>query len=277
MGTLRFRIFPALLASLCIGMCPSLYGMERSSGQMKALVSGAVVRERQRVVVGSRVEEWRLEWLTPPQPECDPSSEDWETCPCAGFAFGESGQLDLVRHIPGMADERLHLSPLFTLGYDGEAIARLVRWPVLDGDFDRMGSPGFTRMVQSRPIVRIMNLADYDHDGCATEFMLQIGAGPCGHRQTVVVGISRTNAKLHAFGTVLHPDAPLVLESSEAWNQFLRSKGKATVVAWTCGDHGSEEEIDVELVAEASGIRAFQLRYSCGAAGRGRFVERTER
>ncbi|NTW50957.1 MAG: hypothetical protein HGB22_00005, partial [Chlorobiaceae bacterium] len=108
------------------------------------------------------------------------------------------------------------------------------------------------------------------------EFLLQVGAGPCGHRQTVLVGVSRTNPRLHVFGTVAHPKTPLVLERPEAWTQFLRSKGSATVVSWPCGDHGSEEQGDVELMAEGNGIRAFRLRYSCGEEGRGRLLERTE-
>ncbi|HWQ25510.1 MAG TPA: hypothetical protein VN367_01890 [Chlorobaculum sp.] len=227
-------------------------------------------------MVGTQAEEWCLEWKSPPEPACDPSGDEWYTCPCDGFAFGEKGELDLVRHIPGMADERLHLSPLFRFGYDGDSIARLPKWPVHEGDFDRAGSPGFSKIVQSRPIVRIMKFADYDHDGRSTEFLLQIGSGPCGHRQTVLVGISRSNPKLHAFGTVAHPDSPLVLESPDAWKQFLRSKGTTTVVSWPCGDHGSEEETDIKLIAEAEGIRAFHLRYTCGGAGGGRFLERKE-
>jgi hypothetical protein len=276
MGIPRFRILTLILISLCFGLISPLYGLERPAGQGGAPASGTFVRERQRVMVGTQAEEWRLEWISPPEPACDPSGDEWYTCPCNGFAFGEQGELDLVRHIAGKPDERLHLSPLFELGYDGEGSARLPKWPVLEGDFDRMGSPGFSKMVQSRPIVRIMKLADYDHDGRSTEFLLQIGAGPCGHRQTVLVGISRANPKLHVFGTVAHPDSPLVLESSEAWKQFLRSKGTTTVVSWPCGDHGSEEETDVKLVAEAKGIRAYRLRYSCLDVRRGRLLERVE-
>jgi hypothetical protein len=276
MGIGRYWFLTLLLALFCLGLFSPLYGQERPGGQIAVLSSGAVVRERQRVMVGSQAEAWRLEWRKPPELNCDPAGDDWYTCPYDGFAFGEEGELDLVRQVPGKPDERMHLTPLFKLGFDGEAIARLPKWPVLKGDMDRKDSPGFTKMVYSRPIVRIMKLADYDHDGRATEFVLQIGAGPCGHRQTVLVGISRANPKLHVFGTVAHPDAPLVLESPDAWKQFLRSKGSCTVVSWPCGDHGSEEKVDIELVAETEGIRAFRLRYTCVAAGRGRLLERTE-
>lgn len=276
MGIQRFLILPVILASLCMEPCSMLYGKDVFPAQQEPSSRRAVVRERQRIVVGSVVEEWRLEWQTPPEPSCEPSSDDWNTCPCDGFAFGEEGQLDLVRHVPGKPDERLHLSPLFSLGFDGESVARLPRWPVHDRDMERMEQPGFVELVRSRPIVRIMQLGDYDHDGRPTEFLLQVGAGPCGHRQTVLVGISRSNPKLHVFGTVAHPGTPLVLESAIAWKQLLHAKGKTTVISWPCGDHGSDEQQEVELVTDVSGIRAFHARYSCGDAGRGRLLERTE-
>ena len=55
-----------------------------------------------------------------------------------------------------------------------------------------------------------MPLGDYDRDGRATEFVLQVDAGPCGHDTSLVVGISRDTPRLHAFGTAESPDEPLV-------------------------------------------------------------------
>jgi hypothetical protein len=253
-----------------------LYGRQQPKGGPGISPSAAVVRERQAVTVDSGVEEWRLEWRRQPEPACDPSSEDWYTCPCAGFAFGETGELDLVRKRAGKAEERLALSPYFEPYNDGKMMAILPKWPVMKDDFDRTGSAGFAKIVQSRPVVRIMKMADYDHDGRATEFLLQIGAGPCGHRQTVAVGISRTNPKLHVFGTVAYPLGALVLESPESWEKFLHSSGKTTITEWPCGDHGGEEESIVELTAVTGGIRTFRMRYACTPNGRGRLLERKE-
>ena len=271
-----YRILPAILTASIL-LFSSLKGHAEPAGRQLISSSQPVVRERQRVNVDSRSEEWRLEWRTPPQPDCDPSSEEWYTCPCDGFAFGEKGELDLVRERAGMPEERLSLSLYFApYNEDSKAMAQLQRWPVRDGDFERMSQPGFSRLVTSRPIVRIINLADYDHDGRATEFLFQIGAGPCGHRQIVLVGISRANPKLHVFGTVAHPEVPLVLESPDSWKQLLRSKGKTTVISWPCGDHGSEDETAVELNTGTNGIRAYRLRYACGPDGKGKLLERTE-
>lgn len=49
------------------------------------------IREEQKVLVNGISEVWRLEWKSPPTPACSP--EDIITCPCSGFAYGESGQL----------------------------------------------------------------------------------------------------------------------------------------------------------------------------------------
>lgn len=222
-----------------------------------------IVREERDVVVDSTVEHWRLEWRTQPQPACDPHDEDWYTCPCAGFAYGEKGQLDLVRRIPGKSDERFPLTPFFHEYQMSAPLAVLPRWPVYDGDFDLRDSANFLEVVKRRPLVSIMNFADYDHDGRSTEFAFQIGAGPCGHEQSIVVGISKDNPHLHAFGTVAHPKDPLVFQRSSVWRSLLQSKGDTAVVEWPCWDHGSEEEARIELHATPRGIQAFRLLYSC--------------
>ena len=74
-----------------------------------------ILREEKTVIVDSKIEHWRLEWRTEPQLACDPNDEDWYTCPCHGFAYGEKGELDLVRQIPGLPDERLSLTPFLKM------------------------------------------------------------------------------------------------------------------------------------------------------------------
>ena len=56
-----------------------------------------VIREEHKVVVDGVEEHWRLEWASPPKPACPPDDPVWMTCPCSGFAFGERGNLVLVR------------------------------------------------------------------------------------------------------------------------------------------------------------------------------------
>src|SRR5689334_10491660 len=92
-----------------------------------AWAAGPVVREEARVKVDGVVERWRLEWRAAPELDC--FEPEGVTCPCQGFAYSESGELDLVRSRPGAPVERLALTPLF-----GGDPARLRRWKPLASD-----------------------------------------------------------------------------------------------------------------------------------------------
>jgi len=70
------------------------------------------IREEQQVVVNGVTETWRLQWKGAPHPECDASEAGAITCPCYGFAFGESGDLDVVRLRAGIEIDRLPINPL---------------------------------------------------------------------------------------------------------------------------------------------------------------------
>ena len=226
------------------------------------LLLAAVTREEQTVEVNGVREVWRLEWKAPPKPTCE-ATPGWYTCPCSGFSFGESGALDLVRLRQGREVERLALKPLF----EGDAIVQ--RWPTTEKDTEDVDAA----VVARRPVVKIMNLADYDHDGKATEFYLQTSAGPCGHTQGVVIGVSAANPKLHAFGTALHPEKPLVLQKG-AWEELLKARGPVQVVDWPCGDHGENKQIELRLQPSARGIDVMREDYACPRTDHARLLKR---
>ena len=223
----------------------------------------SVVREHQTLTVGSVHEQWSLEWRNSPQEVCGPADPMWMTCPCEGFAFGETGSLALIRRRLSQRSDTLQLAPLFTES-PAPGAAVLQRWPVLPTDYKSTPSAAD---VHRRANSRVMTLADYDHDGRATEFMLQVGASPCGHNDAVVIGISRTDSTLHAFTSVAHPERPLVMEPW-LWAALLESNGRVTKVEWACGDHGSEAETVVHLDASPRGIEATRTTYACGDGGK---------
>jgi hypothetical protein len=167
----------------------------------------------------------------------------WEACTCSGFAFGEKGDLDLVRLRKGQPDERMRLDTLFE-GND----TRMQRWPITPGDKGKVPSP---IDISMRPVTSIIKFADYDHDGRASEFLLQVGAGPCGHTPTIVVGVSKSNPKLHAFGTAEKPDEPLTLDSVADWEK-LKAKPSADLVQVACGDHGATEQTIIHVTADGA-------------------------
>jgi hypothetical protein len=224
------------------------------------------IREEQQVVVDGIPETWRLEWAaTPaPKPSCDASSAEWSTCPCMGFAYGESGDLYLARIREGVEIDRLHLTPLF--GNERDQVAVVQRWPVYDADLGNQEKEWFPASVTRRPAVQVMHFGDYDHDGRATEFYMETESGPCGKSTGVVVGVSIDNPKLHALGTASHPDAPLYLQKTE-WEALRTATAAVEVEDWACGDHGSEMETKVELYWTGQGIDGVRRDYSCPSDG----------
>ncbi len=231
-----------------------------------------ILREERRIVIDGVEEVWRLEWAKPPSPACGPEDESWSTCPCTGFAFGEWGDLRLVRKRLGKKDELFSLNRLFEFGddlpkpYDVSGSV-LRRWDVSDGDYRISDSSGFADRVRTRPLAEVMHFVDYDHDGRASEFLLQIGTVPCGKRESVAVGISRKKGGLHVFSSTNRPKEPLILTSWQ-WEALSKAKGSVKVSDGLCGDHGSERERELELRAHSGNISATRRTYQCVDKGK---------
>jgi hypothetical protein len=217
-----------------------------------------LVREEQTVVVNGVTETWQLQWTVPPKPYCEPSDVSL-TCPCIGFAYGEIGDLYLVRIRNGSEIDRLHLTPFFK----EEKGAAIQRWPPdMDHDFDLAKRDDFDALVRKRTTVQVMQLADYDHDGMATKFYLQTEADPCGKSAGVLVGLSKANPQLHAVGTTSHPGDPLVLFQWE-WDALRNSLHSVTVTDWECHDHAAETRTEVYLYWSGDTVDGVRREYTC--------------
>jgi len=259
------KSLPFLSAALAFALCLPIMSQSPDPGSLLFL------REQRDVAIGNRVEQWRLEWVSQPSEICRPNdeSEEWLTCPCHGFAFGEEGDLDLVRIFRGKEIERLRLNPFFAQESDwlpeSDGKAVLQRWPVLKQDYDieTRSTAEFGVMVRQRPLCKIMTLGDYDHDGQATEFVLQVTAGPCGHRPSIVIGISKGNMHLHAFASLEKPGEPLVLEGPSDWEKVRSAKGKVDVLLYGCGDHGGDYEMSLSVWFTKQGIHAVEQGHDC--------------
>jgi len=222
------------------------------------------VREDRTVRVHGAIERWRIVWRTAPEDTCSPNTSS--NCPCFPFAYGQSGEADLVRSRPGQTDDVFALGPLFAGGPG--LLARqpnhavIARWPVANGDH-QMDRAALAEAVKRRPAVTVMDLADYNHDGWATEFELPIGGFGCAMWYRVVVGITPQRPEIHAFGSVAKPDTPLALPAG-GWSLLRKARsGKVKYMEQQCGFRGGDTELEIELRAGARGVHTVRRSYSC--------------
>jgi len=237
----------------------------------------SLVRDQRDVVVGGIRETWRLVWADAPKEVCRADDVGASTCPCNGFAYGEAGDLWLERHRPGAQVERLRLAPLFKDYLDIDAPGAVLQrtpWRESDGDPDGRAL-AVAAAIAARPAAPVLRLADYDHDGRATEFLLQVGTMPCGKRMAVAVGVSRSNPHLHALSSAAHPKRPLVMPVW-VWEALAKRSPKPHEI-WSCGDHGSSVRSMLTISARNGTIRAVNRDYGCrGERNAGRLVQTVE-
>lgn len=210
-----------------------------------------LVREQRVVQVNGVNETWKLEWAQLPASACGPDDVTVAlACPCSGFAYGEAGKLSLIRLRRGAAREMLDLSGFFHTGAIAApgSLAVLQRWQPIpasahdeDDDWHHASDFNFLARVRSRPPATIMRMADYNHDGRASEFLLQVGAPACGKHVMVLVGVSKYNARLHVFASADAPDEPLELDA-ETWEAVRRSASPVHAIEAGCDQPGAAVE-----------------------------------
>jgi len=173
--------------------------------------------------------------------------------------------------------DRLDLAPLFD---DSESprsrngVAVLRRRPRNAGD--REGDAELATEVAKRTPSVAMKLADYRQDG-GHAFVLPTESGPCGHASGVLIGLAGAPPKLRAFGSETHPDTPLQLPLS-VWRSLLTPAPNHRITVWTCGDHGSDSETEIEIAPSPHGFRVLEREFACTDDGaRGALRSATER
>jgi hypothetical protein len=245
------------LAVLLMGIGLSLAGIVQ---QRKSSLEypTARIREEQQVAVNGAIETWELEWRATPHPACE-ANEISLACPCAGFAYGEAGDLEAVRLRERIEIDRLRITPFFSDGYGGAIVQR---WKPGDNDLRDSQRQDFPVLVGRRPTVRLMYFADYNHDGWNTEFYLQTDAERCGRRGGIVIGVSKRNPRLHVFGTKANPNEPLYMQK-RAWEALRSASAPIEVLDWPCGDHGAETETTLRLRWTPEGIAGSRREYAC--------------
>jgi hypothetical protein len=245
--SLRSLLAGAMVAALCAGL-PSqcVYAAELAD----------LVREQHAVHVNGAYETWKLEWESMPESACGPDDVAVAlACPCSGFAYGEAGRLSLVRLRPGATREVLDLTGFYRhelLPVPGN-LAVLQRWlPVPatahdeDDDWHHASDFNFMARVRSRGAAPVMRIGDYNHDGQASELLLQVGTQGCGRHLMVLVGVSKYNNRLHVFASADAPDVPLELDA-QTWEAVRSSAKPVRLPESRCDGQPGQVESEVRV------------------------------
>lgn len=189
------------------------------------------VSESRAVVVDGVEETWRVRFVTPSRaPEELPDSE--RSCPRAFEARFDRGRAVLERMRDGVVVDRFE-NPCGST--DGEECARrlLIPWRVT-ASRDRRVDAG------RLPRVTYLDVADYDHDGRATEFAAELGELVCGHAEAVIIGITREHPRLHVLRWA--DGGRMAMTSGRGGWEPVRASARGDVVTWRRGDHGVTDE-----------------------------------
>jgi hypothetical protein len=184
-----------------------------------------LVRERVPVRVDGACEWWSLEWREKPAPACRSviGGLDWS---CVGFRHADSGALELVVKRDGRERDRFAVSSLFV---GGTAVVSLCA--PIDADETKTAAE-LSSVCSGRRKLRALVPEDIDHDGHATEFLLHVET-EVGRERWVALGVSRWDARVHAFGTAEHPTNPL---------RMVRSHWDGIIVSTDVDHHVSGDE-----------------------------------
>lgn len=185
------------------------------------------------------------------------------TCPCSGVAYAQIGDLVLEDNAPARRPSGWrwrHWSAGLRCGPTrGGKAAVLPRRPMDDHDVSSEVSP---KAIRARPPGPVLKLADYDHDGVADEFLLQVDALRCGKQLMVTLGTLRGHPSLHALTSADRPERPLALYRWQ-WEALARDPRPVKLADWPCGDHGTEDETTLLLRADHGAIHATRVTGTC--------------
>ncbi len=240
--------------------CAAWAGLVPAFAAAPAEQPARFVRETAQVNLGASRETWSLEWRGAPEPGCGPKDPSAFTCECRGFAYGEKGVLELVRRRADGAEDRLDLSRYFEPPFAPGPV--IPRWPQHDGDVARSGTARFDEAVRARGAVRVLDIADFDHDGTAAEFVLHTANVGCRGAFGVLVGLGGIGSGLHVFGSRDAPAHPLLLDL-RVWEALRSDDGPVRIVTTKCGEDGSPVEVEVEARSAAGDVQVVERRFSC--------------
>lgn len=203
--------------------------------------SDTTVLDEATVTIDGHAEQWRVRAARAVHRECM-GAIDEEGCGCwshrGAWASEEDESFVLERARGGAIIERVPLQTHRMGGYfaddrslRGASLARLAHASLLD-------------------------VADYDHDGVAAEFVLAGDSIACGRERATLYAVGRDG---HLRAVTPRNDGPLTEDALEA----VRASAAGVTVTWECGAHLADTRELLRWSSGASGLEMSVVRTRC--------------
>lgn len=195
------------------------------------------VLEQATVVIDGHAEQWRVRAARAAHRECMGAIED-EGCGCwshrGAWASDEREQFVLERVRDGAVLERVPL--------------RTHRMGAHFSDDRSLRSASLARLAHAS----LLDVADYDHDGVAAEFVITGDSIACGRERATLYGVGRDG---HLRAIEPRNDGALTEDALEA----VRASATGITVTWECGANLADTR---ELLRWSSGADGLVMRTS---------------
>ncbi len=190
------------------------------------------IRESHRVMVDGVEEEWRVRFETSSRPS-EEQDDEGGTCLDAFARRHDERPAVIERLRNGVVVDSLRNACMS--GDSGGGCFPHLLIPRRVQSTMRQPSPTPAQLERT-PWITVLDIGDYNHDGRAWEFALNIGYLICGHPVSAVIGITRDQPRLHTLRWA--DNQPMALINDLRQWDAVRAHPRGEMVIWGCWDHG---------------------------------------
>ncbi len=134
-----------------------------------------------------------------------------------------------------------------------------------EDDWHHASDFNFVSRVRARGPAPVMRIGDFNHDGQASEFLLQVGARGCGRPLMVLVGVSKYNRHLHVFASAEAPDVPLELDA-QTWEAVRGSAKPVRALESRCEALAGQVETELQVEVRHGIFHVRRATHPCPGA-----------
>jgi hypothetical protein len=191
------------------------------------------IRESRMVMVDGVMEEWRVRFISPSGAYPSIPPDEWN-CIESFYNHFDRGDAVLERLRDGVVIERIDHLPCAEGSYMPCPYSLLIPRHAVPYPFDEASATAAT--LEHLPWITWLDIADYNHDGQATEFAVNVGRIACAVQVSLVVGVTRDRPRFHVLRWANGDTMSNAVD--QTWWDDVRDRSRGEHVSIACGDHG---------------------------------------